>query len=256
MREAAEWNELLRCAHAWYFNPDEIPADTLRTRCLPWLSVDEREHYRKLRTPQLRHEYLAAHALVRQALSCYAPVEPGQWRFSSGAHGKTSILGPPSYASLRFNLTHTRGLAVCAVSRAGPVGVDAEETSRAVDVDAVASIVFSDRERSHLATLAPEDRPRRFFELWVLKEALLKAIGKDVTDAGDFSIEFAGDGMPHEQGGWQFTLRRLEGAHVAALVVRAPKTGVQVSVIWLNAGCLFEAGVAVEGGGIPEGGIP
>jgi len=35
-----------------------------------------------------RHEYLVAHALLRTALSRYAPVAPSAWTFTRGPSGK------------------------------------------------------------------------------------------------------------------------------------------------------------------------
>ncbi|MCY2926549.1 MAG: hypothetical protein NT031_14140 [Planctomycetota bacterium] len=73
---------------------------------------------RRLGEGQARRQYVAAHGLVRQALSRYAPVAPRAWRFAPGPGGKPRIVGPADGAGIRFNLSHTHGLAACAV--AGP----------------------------------------------------------------------------------------------------------------------------------------
>ena len=94
---------------------------------LGWLSADEAEHLRRLKSEAPRREYLATRVLCRATLSRYVGVDPAHWRFCAGRNGKPRIAGPRGFVSLRFNLTHTRGLVICLVTRTGEVGVDAEE---------------------------------------------------------------------------------------------------------------------------------
>ena len=68
--------------------------------------------------------FLATRVLVRQVLSRYESVAPDAWTFVANAHGRPEIAGPKS--ELRFNLSNTPGLVVCAVTREVDVGVDVE----------------------------------------------------------------------------------------------------------------------------------
>ena len=79
-------------------------------------------------TERQRHDYLTARVLCRATLSRYAPVHPSEWKFEKGAYGKPRIAAPAGFESLHFNLTHTEGLMIFLVSRAGEVGIDAEKT--------------------------------------------------------------------------------------------------------------------------------
>ena len=124
LNRSAAWDALLTSAHAWQFCLRDWRAPAVRDRCLSLLSVDERGRYEQIRTTAMREEYLAARALCRTALSGYAGIDPREWRFAARAHGKPAIAAPKRFASLRFNLTHTGGLVICIVSRAGEVGVD------------------------------------------------------------------------------------------------------------------------------------
>ena len=145
---------------------------------------------------------------------------------------------------MRFNLTHTRGLVICLVTRTGEVGVDAEETSRRVEIDRVAAHFFSKTERASLSKLPKRRRTLRFFQLWVLKEAYLKGRGDGLLREPDqFTVNIGDDLVPLPLGKWQLTLHRPSRRHVAAVAVRSERA---VLIKWIDAKVLFKAGVAVE----------
>lgn len=227
----AEWEAIGAAAHVWHVCPDALTGTRLR-RCLAWLSGAEKAHREKLRTARLRHEYLAARALCRATLSRYTGIEPEAWRFSKNAHGKPAIAGPARFRPLRFNLTHTAGLVACIVTRAGEVGIDAEETGRAVDVAEVARHFFSEEERKRLAALSARRRTARFFEYWVLKEAYLKGRGVGLSVAPDgFTIELRrGRALPI--GSWALALYQPTRRHVAATAVRVRRGVDAVPIVW------------------------
>lgn len=230
------WNGLLTAAHAWSLSLENVDPGLLRDRCLSWLTPEERARCEAFRTPRLRHEYLAARVLCRSTLSRYTGVDPRSWNFAQGLQGKPAIAGPAELLSLRFNLTHTDGLAVCLVSRAGEVGVDAEETSRDVDVAEVARHFLSDSAQALLASLPSDQRTARFFEHWVLKEAYCKGLGKGLGGAPErLTIELNERGEPAEVEGWQFGLYRPTSHHVAAVAVERRDGAGPVSIDWFVA---------------------
>jgi 4'-phosphopantetheinyl transferase len=230
------WDALLTAAHAWQFFPNELRTPALRDRWLSRLPADERAQYQRIRTEQLREGYLAARVLCRTTLSRYAGVDPSEWRFGVGLRGKPTLVEPADFKSLRFNLTHTNNLVICLVTRAGEVGVDAEETSRAVDARLVARHFLSRREQARLARLPSDERAVRFFEQWVLREAYVKATGKGLAYSPErFSIEQAESGQPIAIGNCQFSLHRPTPNHVAAAAVLRRECEAAVSIDWLIA---------------------
>lgn len=149
-----------------------------RSALVSVLSVAERERLQRFHFDDDRDTYLVAHALVRRGLAAISGAPAQTFEFSTGEHGRPELAGPPELRALRFNLSHTRGHVACAFTRGADVGVDLESAGRTVDLWPVAERVFSDEERAGLSAL-PADRQRaRFFELWTLKEAYIKAIGK------------------------------------------------------------------------------
>jgi 4'-phosphopantetheinyl transferase len=230
------WHDLLTAAHAWQIDPRDIAPPELRTRCLSWLSSDERAHYESIGSERLRHDYLCARSLCRATLSHYTSVDPPAWRFATNARGKPRILRPAIFKTLRFNLTHTNGLMICLVSRAGAVGVDAEETSRVVDVEQIARHFASGREQLRLRNLDGPKRRERFFEQWVLREAYLKATGRGIASAAErFAIARDADVDAMRAGTWQFSIHRASSNHVAAAAVRRHHATDPIAVHWLRA---------------------
>ncbi len=142
------------------------------------LSADERARYARFHFDADRHTFLVAHALVRVALGEIARCAPQALEFSVGEHGRPEIAAPASALHVRFNLSHTRGHVACAFTRSVDIGVDIEQIERKVELGAVAERVFSEAELRGLRALDLAAQRVRFFELWTLKEAYIKAIGK------------------------------------------------------------------------------
>jgi 4'-phosphopantetheinyl transferase len=216
-------------AQVWYQRlADPTPPDVL-DRWLAALSGDERARAGRFHRASDRECYVAAHALLRQALSRLADVPPERWRFRSEARGKPEVAGPEAALGLRFSLSHTRGFAVCAVSHGIPLGVDVEHAGR-TPPPRIAAKTLAPAERAALEALPEEERPGRFFEYWTLKEALLKGLGLGLTYAPErlsFSlapgraavIDFPGDlGQPPDA--WRFESWLIEGGYRVSLAIR------------------------------------
>lgn len=95
------------------------------------------------------------------------------------ACGRTDYLISPSGkpyfedGSVHFSLSHCGGIAVCAVADS-PCGVDLERVPEAAPL-AVAKRFFTESE--YYSLRSSSDAAAEFCELWVKKEAALKAIG-------------------------------------------------------------------------------
>ena len=89
-----------------------------------------------------------------------------------GEHGK------PHFAddSWHFSITHTKHHAFCVLSQT-PVGIDAEETDRKINLR-LADKVLSPSEKMRYA--AAQDKPAALLKLWVLKEACAKRSGEGI----------------------------------------------------------------------------
>jgi 4'-phosphopantetheinyl transferase len=109
------------------------------------------------------------------------------------------------------------------------VGVDVEAGARLGDPLPLARRFFAAREAGELAAATPEARRARFLELWVLKEAVLKARGVGLAgQLASVTFVFEGEeprlvssGAPDDEAaGWQVALRQPTARHRLAVAVR------------------------------------
>jgi 4'-phosphopantetheinyl transferase len=153
----------------------EAMDDSALASAVALLSSDERARHERIRTTSDRDEYAIAHALLRSTLSEVGDRPPTAWQFAAGPFGKPALSDPAS--PLSFNLSHARGLVACAVAASADVGLDVEPITRATNWRGIASRYFSCAERDEIDRLEPARQAARFFELWTLKEAFVKALG-------------------------------------------------------------------------------
>lgn len=171
-----------------------LPTDIMAAADGPRLSavLDEGERARAnaFRLEDDRLSYCLAHGLLRRALSALSPgIPPSAWRFERGPHGKPHIAGPIE-TDLAFSLSHTRGLVAIALARGLSLGVDVEADTRDVNGVEIATRFFSRDEANALRALPAETCPRAFLALWTLKEAIVKASGRGLTqDLSSFTVE-------------------------------------------------------------------
>ncbi|AIO68902.1 4'-phosphopantetheinyl transferase family protein [Burkholderia oklahomensis] len=219
-----------RDAHVWYARTAACDTPALRERYRALLSADERERLERFAFDHLKIEYLVTRALCRTVLSAYVDdVSPAQWRFRANAYGRPEIDAGDARPPLRFNLSNARSVVACIVTRTADAGIDVEEIARSNDLDGIAASHFSASERAAFFALPAEQRRERFFELWTLKEAYIKARGVGLSiDLGQFSFALpaqpigiafdrhVGDDASH----WQFTLLDVGAQHRMAVGIR------------------------------------
>jgi 4'-phosphopantetheinyl transferase len=214
--------------HVWRFGLDRPPAH--RAELEQRLSAAERRQIGRRLRPQDRDRAAAARGLLRTVLARYLGCAPEEVAFGHGPHGKPFLAAPGGPPPLEFNLSHSGGLALLAVTRA-PVGIDLEVIRAGVDVLGVAGYAFAPEEQAALAAVAEEERDRAFFTAWVRKEAFLKATGQGlsalaecvVTEVpGTAELRLALPGRPEEAARWSLLDLDVGPGCVAALAVAAP----------------------------------
>lgn len=184
--------------HLWMAGTEACHKADLVETYRSWLDEQERIHYRDLKFPEHRHEYLVAHALLRSCLSYYGERQPWEWSFVKNAYGRPEIQTKRGAPPMRFNLSHTDGLVVCAVTRSADIGVDVERVTLGEDLVAVANISFTSEEIACLSQWKGIDWQKRFFELWTLKEAYVKARGLGLSlPLQQFSFLFRTNELGH-----------------------------------------------------------
>lgn len=182
--------------HLWYVHDQNIHDSHLLSEYYNFLNREERLQQKRFYFEKDRHQYLITRALVRSVLSLYVnQISPEKWKFKKNAYGKPFISNNSLLIPLRFNLSHTDNLVVMAVTLDREIGVDVEYLPRLGKTLEIASHFFSPIEVEHLLALPPEKQKSRFFDLWTLKEAYIKACGMGLSIPLDhFSYSFSQQG--------------------------------------------------------------
>ena len=224
--------ELTSDAHLWAVQPDQVVDPASLSEYENWLSSAEREAYESFRFAADGKLYLVAHALLRSALSRYAGIHPSAWSFRHNRYGRPEILSPVTVPPLRFNISHTDGLAVCLVTQSMDCGVDVEKIREVGDEALIARDILSPAELDDLRACDGARRRERFFEYWVLKEAYSKAVGAGLSlPLTGISFHIASHAQPasleprldEPTAKWRFYLSRPTPSHVLAVALDAAR---------------------------------
>jgi 4'-phosphopantetheinyl transferase len=157
--------------HVWYFPLHVQHRDLAGLRRI--LSPKERRKAQRFRFEEHCNAFVLSHAVLRTVLGGYIACDPQLIEFGDSSGGKPFIKG----SMLRFNLSHSDGMALIAVTLNREVGVDIERIRPMPDLNQIARDFFSAGERDDLLSLAPECRETAFYNCWTRKEAFVKAIG-------------------------------------------------------------------------------
>ena len=136
------------------------------------LSDYRRKSMEKLRFDENKHESLGAELLLNLALSEHCPEIALPVEIRCSEYGKPEIAACPLF----FNLSHSRGFAVCAISDS-VVGVDIQYCE--AHSDSIAKRFFAPDEQAYIA--ASSDPEAAFTDIWCMKESFVKALGTGLS---------------------------------------------------------------------------
>ena len=133
----------------------------------------------RLRPPAARSRFVAAHAALRAVLGAAVGRETAAIRLIRELGGKPHLDKPGP----AFSLAHSGDVAAIAVGGRAPLGVDVEMRRPVPRLAAMIRYACTPAERRALEAVPDEAaRAERFLELWVRKEAVLKAIGRGLRE--------------------------------------------------------------------------
>ena len=140
------------------------------------LSDKEARQARAFKFDRDRATYIAAHAMLRRMLrETLGGAEP---RFIQNPLGRPELKPRRDGSPLpSFNLTHSGDFAACAILYGAPIGIDAEDIRRPINVAEMAARWFAPAERELIEQVTEMRRTEMFFRIWTLKEAIVKATG-------------------------------------------------------------------------------
>ena len=114
---------------------------------------------------------VATRAALRRLLSAHTGIAPEKLVFTQNAYGKPALENADGPA---FNVSHSGHVALIALAPGGAVGVDIERCRPEAELAPLQGLVLSPSEQL--------DHALPFMERWVVKEAVLKALGLGIAD--------------------------------------------------------------------------
>lgn len=210
MTQLSSINEAQRTAYRQLLAPDEVS----RLECMI--------------ADTTRDQFIVSRVLLRTVLSHHTGNPFHRWRFIAEPAGKPRVVAPKHAQGLQFNISHTNGLVVCAVSNGPEIGVDVEHTGLSLNLMPLARRVLAASEFRAFMQADAAGQKSLFYTLWTLKEAYVKAHGGgfsipldafcfDLTH-GKPKIEFSSR-HPGDTKDWQFHRITPTSDHVLALAV-------------------------------------
>ncbi len=223
----------------FHMRVSEVERDDVRARYREVLAADEIERMDAFVDEGRRLEYLATRVLCRGILARHLSCRPRDLRFRRNPMGRPEL---DSAGDLRFSLSNTARMVVCAVTCGRELGVDAEDLASASRVLALGGDAFAASELDALARLDGPVRDELAVRLWTVKEAYVKAVGLGlripltdvVVDPGSLTLE-----DPRARAGWELGTRRVDDHVVATCVERLGDVAPRVVVHEVDAPTLL-----------------
>lgn len=214
--------------HVWRASLN-LPARRIQQLRLT-LTGDEQARADRFYFEEHRRHFIAARGILRALLGGYLQVEPELIRFAYNSYGKPA-LALPGKTRLQFNVSHSAGMALYAITEAGPIGVDIEHVRPVSEIRQMVERFFSPYEQAEWRSLPEAQQITGFFNGWTRKEAYIKARGQGLSLPLDqFDVSLA-PGQParlladrHEQNMDNWFLASLEPGpgYIGAVVVEVP----------------------------------
>jgi 4'-phosphopantetheinyl transferase len=181
--------------HVWWAKLD-VPTDILDGLAAT-LSADESERAGGFVFAEDRRRFISARGILRRIIACYVDADPARLRFCYNTHGKPGLLETKTHGGLRFNVSHSGGWAVFALSIDHEIGVDIERITDDERLLEVVEAYFAPGEIASLRALPKEQQLQGFFNCWTRKEAYIKARGMGLSIPLDtFEVSLAPGAQP------------------------------------------------------------
>lgn len=218
--------------HVWYV---DLPAwEKESAALLPLLNQEEQVRAARFKFPAPRNQFVISRALLRQVLARYLRIEAREVQFRSSTNGKPELAtASGKHVDLHFNLSHTAGSAVIAITRHRQVGVDVERIRMDTNAMELAERFFSGPEVEWLQSQPTSEQIPAFFTCWTGKEAYIKAHGEGL------SMSLSSFGVLPAQG--------ADGNKLQLQVYENPEEARRWFICQLELGTGLRAALAVEG---------
>jgi len=207
--------------HLWraYLDCEE----TVLRRFEATLAADERERAQRYFFQHDRDHFVASRGVLRELLGKYVTRAPDEIEFAYTPQGKPSLRPAGLTPPIRFNVSHSHGLALFAFAVGRNLGVDVELVRPDFGGEEIAERYFAPQEVEELRIVPASLQAEAFFLCWTRKEAYVKARGEGLRIPLDSFHVSLTPGQPEQLHSsdslsWSLHSLRPDPRYVAALV--------------------------------------
>lgn len=136
-----------------------------------FLADSEKERADQLKIKKVFEQFVLTRGRLRRNVAQQLSCTPQELIIDVAEKGKPYLKN----FNYQFNVSHTQGSAIIALSPTIQLGIDMENINREVDIFGVAKQLFTKQEQDFIFN--ESDQKQAFFYVWTRKEALVKALG-------------------------------------------------------------------------------
>lgn len=199
------------------------------------LAHEEKERASRFYFEKDRLTFMIIRGLLRVIIGQYIKAEPAEIQFDYNAFGKPFLRWQEGASAFHFNVSHSHGVALVAITRRKRIGIDLEKIRPILDADVIVDRFFTPQEAANLKSVPFAEQGKAFFTWWTCKEAFVKAIGEglaypldqfDIVDVIQDSMRVMGT---ISQGAQRWSLLKFSPYpnYVGALVIEEGLQGLQ-----------------------------
>lgn len=176
-----------------------------------------------------KEHFIVARGVLRNILGRYLQQEPGELSFCYNSYGKPALSPDSGGKMFSFNVSHSAGIAIYAITYDRTVGIDVEHIRPEFADDKIAERFFSPAEVARLRELPASLQKEAFFACWTRKEAFIKATGQGVSfgldnfevslTPGEPASLISVNGDRREAGRWSLKNLTVHPGYAAAICV-------------------------------------
>ena len=149
------------------------------------LSREEKIRAEKFHFERHRMRFIVGRGFLRTILGRYLCVKPGRLQLIHGKNGKPTLAGAYADTGVSFNLSHSKGQALYAITLGREIVVDIEYIHDFSDMEQIADNILSASEKIAFRKLQKQKKLKVFFKCWTRKKAFLKALGTGLSQSMD-----------------------------------------------------------------------
>ena len=166
----------------WRLDLNGPESHVLLAQAFEALTPEERQRASRMRTGTAPEEFIAGRGSLRRLLGAFLNCDPHIVKVVLGAHRKPALRPVRGIRMPHFNVSHSAGMILIALSRTGTVGVDVEYMDPTVEAIDVARAAFHpDDFRRIESAVTSREKLLAFYGCWTRREAVAKADGRGLT---------------------------------------------------------------------------